>query len=79
MIDFLCNPFVLVQGPPGTGKSVTGCLMSDILLKNTENSKILLITFTNHALDQTCLELIKRGHKELVRLGGNSKSVELQT
>lgn len=60
---------MLVQGPPGTGKSFTGCLMIEILYRNLRNNKILLLTYTNHALDQMCEDLLGRELNSLVRLG----------
>ena len=39
---------------------------------------ILVITFTNHALDQFLIGLVKAGIKDLVRVGGRGKTEELE-
>ncbi|KAG7110727.1 NFX1-type zinc finger-containing protein 1 like [Verticillium longisporum] len=45
------SPLSIIQGPPGTGKSFIGATAVQFLLAN-RNSRILIITYTNHALDQ---------------------------
>ncbi|KAF2713834.1 P-loop containing nucleoside triphosphate hydrolase protein [Pleomassaria siparia CBS 279.74] len=61
----------LIQGPPGTGKSFIGALIAKILHDHT-NEKILVQTFTNHALDQFLEDLQGIGipSESIVRLGG---------
>lgn len=63
----------VIQGPPGTGKSFIGALATYLLLKYTRR-KVLVITFTNHALDQFIEELSELGieDKDIVRLGFKS-------
>ncbi|KAI9742870.1 MAG: hypothetical protein M1818_003599 [Claussenomyces sp. TS43310] len=63
----------LVQGPPGTGKSFIGALIAKVLYDST-SQKILVICFTNHALDQFLEELMNIGipTSDMVRLGGKS-------
>ncbi|KAK2762566.1 hypothetical protein FQN54_000739 [Arachnomyces sp. PD_36] len=63
----------LVQGPPGTGKSFIGALGAKILHDHT-TQKILVVCFTNHALDQFLEDLLKIGitPDNIVRLGGKS-------
>ena len=39
---------------------------------------ILVITFTNHALDQVLVGLLKAGIRDLVRVGGRGKTAELE-
>ena len=39
---------------------------------------MLVLTYTNHALDQFLLDLLKHGIKGIVRVGGNSKTEVLQ-
>ena len=39
---------------------------------------ILVITFTNHALDQFLMGLVGAGIKDLVRVGGRGKTEELE-
>uniref|UniRef100_A0A1I7VQA9 AAA_11 domain-containing protein n=1 Tax=Loa loa TaxID=7209 RepID=A0A1I7VQA9_LOALO len=85
----LTHEFALIQGPPGTGKTFLGRLIVRILLENMNmwNPKrinpILVVCFTNHALDQfldgVLADLIqdKRHSDELpniVRFGSRCKS-----
>ena len=77
--------FVLIQGPPGTGKTYVGLKIVETLHKNRNvwngsvNQKpIVIICYTNHALDQF-LEGIKCFcPEEIVRIGSRSKSEELK-
>ncbi|KAI3547081.1 ATPase [Colletotrichum filicis] len=70
------SPLALIQGPPGTGKSFVGALAAKILLGDPEK-RILVLSYTNHALDQFLEDLMKIGISsgDMVRLG--SKSTEL--
>ncbi|MCJ1288012.1 hypothetical protein MMC26_007365, partial [Xylographa opegraphella] len=65
----------LVQGPPGTGKSFIGALIAKAIFRYTFKN-ILVVCYTNHALDQFLEDLLKIGipSKEIVRLGSASKS-----
>ncbi|KAI1142174.1 P-loop containing nucleoside triphosphate hydrolase protein [Hypoxylon sp. FL0543] len=59
-----------IQGPPGTGKSLVGALLAKILLDHTEET-MLVLSYTNHALDQFAEDLldIGIGPGYIVRLG----------
>ncbi|OTB10549.1 hypothetical protein K445DRAFT_27497 [Daldinia sp. EC12] len=59
-----------IQGPPGTGKSLVGALLTKILLDKTQE-KLLVLSFTNHALDQFIEDLMDIGinQNHIVRLG----------
>ncbi|KAJ5972007.1 ATPase AAA-type core [Penicillium vulpinum] len=63
----------LIQGPPGTGKSFIGALLAKALHGNTKD-KILVMCYTNHALDQFLEELLDIGidASAMVRLGSKS-------
>ncbi|KAI6825134.1 P-loop containing nucleoside triphosphate hydrolase protein [Hortaea werneckii] len=65
----------LIQGPPGTGKSFTGALLAKALFDNT-NENILVLCYTNHALDQFLEDLLDIGtdQSSMVRLGSKSSS-----
>ena len=58
---------------PGTGKSFIGALVARILYDSTTQA-ILVVCFTNHALDQFLEDLMDIGipSSEIVRLGGKS-------
>ncbi|KAK1478879.1 ATPase [Colletotrichum tamarilloi] len=76
LLHALQSPLALIQGPPGTGKSFVGALAAKILLGDPEK-RILVLSYTNHALDQFLEDLMKIGISsgDMVRLG--SKSTEL--
>ncbi|OQE43716.1 hypothetical protein PENCOP_c003G04699 [Penicillium coprophilum] len=63
----------LIQGPPGTGKSFIGALLAKALHGNTKD-KILVMCYTNHALDQFLEDLLDIGidSSAIVRLGSKS-------
>jgi len=60
---------------PGTGKSFIGALIAKILHDNTDET-ILVLTYTNHALDQYLVDLQTIGipSSSMVRLGGKFNS-----
>ncbi|KAI6157079.1 P-loop containing nucleoside triphosphate hydrolase protein [Pisolithus tinctorius] len=64
----------LIQGPPGTGKSFIGALLAKALYKFSSQT-ILVVCYTNHALDQFLDDLINIGipRGEIVRFGGRAK------
>jgi hypothetical protein len=84
MINGLKNPLALIQGPPGTGKSFIGALIALQILQLTDR-RILVLSYTNHALDQFLHDLIKIGvdASSMVRLGSKSspetESLKLDT
>lgn len=63
----------IIQGPPGTGKSFIGALAAHCVVKYTK-LKILVITYTNHALDQFLEDLLDLGigEHDMIRLGSKS-------
>ena len=65
----------LIQGPPGTGKSFIGALIAKILHDQT-NETMLILTYTNHALDQFLEDIQKAGipASSIVRLGSKSNA-----
>ncbi|KAJ9575016.1 hypothetical protein L9F63_007818, partial [Diploptera punctata] len=75
----LTREFVVIQGPPGTGKTFLGLKVAGVMLENSylwnsNNQPILVVCYTNHALDQF-LEGILHHTSKIVRVGGQSKSV----
>lgn len=65
----------LIQGPPGTGKSFIGALLAKAVYENT-NETMLVLCFTNHALDQFLEDLLDIGipGSAMVRLGSKSSA-----
>ncbi|CAD7960254.1 unnamed protein product, partial [Amoebophrya sp. A25] len=69
----------LMQGPPGTGKTTVSTEAIHMIYKKTD-AVILIVAYTNHALDQLLEKLMKKGVKEIVPLsvGGRTKSTMLK-
>ncbi|CAG9824164.1 unnamed protein product [Phaedon cochleariae] len=78
----LTKEFAIIQGPPGTGKTFLGLRIAHTLLRNKSvwytKTPILVICYTNHALDQF-LEGLLPVTKEVVRVGGQSKNENLNS
>ena len=84
----LTRKLAIIQGPPGTGKSYIGVKIVQLLLKNDYHAlhhlPIVVICYTNHALDQfleSLLEIKKMDEykdMEIRRVGGRSKSEMVQ-
>ena len=84
----LTQKLSIIQGPPGTGKTYIGLKIVEVLLQNKAKwypllqSPILVVSYTNHALDQF-LEGILNFTKEkdalnMVRIGGRCLSKDIQ-
>jgi AAA domain len=76
----LTKELAVIQGPPGTGKTFMALKIAEILITNKHTlgikKPILVVSLTNHALDQFLVGMLKFT-KNLVRIGGQSKSTEL--
>lgn len=70
-------PALADDTPPGTGKSFIGALLAKALHDNTEQ-KILVVCYTNHALDQFLEDLTNIGipRSSMVRLGKPSPAMD---
>lgn len=77
----LTHEFAVVQGPPGTGKTYLGVKVATTLLNNLQrqNGKccLLVICYTNHALDQF-LEALLPITKSMARIGSQSHNKALE-
>ncbi|XP_031549984.1 NFX1-type zinc finger-containing protein 1-like [Actinia tenebrosa] len=77
----LTKRFALIQGPPGTGKTYVGLKIAHALLDNRDlwsgenRSPILMVSYTNHALDQFLMGLNNK--QGIVRVGSRSRVEEL--
>ncbi|KAJ3072937.1 hypothetical protein HDU98_002582 [Podochytrium sp. JEL0797] len=76
LVAALSSELSCIQGPPGTGKSYVGVQAVVAMLHNkakvSPTAPILLICFTNHALDQFVTDLLDSGIEKIVRLGNSS-------
>ncbi|CAG8957876.1 hypothetical protein HYFRA_00000216 [Hymenoscyphus fraxineus] len=80
LLAALMREFAFIQGPPGTGKSYVGVQLVRVLLDCIEKAKlgpIVVVCYTNHALDQFLEHLIEAGIEKVIRIGGQSKSEAL--
>jgi hypothetical protein len=81
LVAALTREFAFIQGPPGTGKSYLGIHLMRVLLGIKEKAKlgpILVVCYTNHALDQFLEHLLDVGVQKIIRVGGQSKSERLR-
>ena len=77
--------FSVIQGPPGTGKTYVGARIVRCLLENRaawdpdKVSPMLMVCYTNHALDQFLEKVLEFLPKEqIIRVGGRCKSPQLE-
>ncbi|XP_069123635.1 NFX1-type zinc finger-containing protein 1-like isoform X3 [Argopecten irradians] len=87
----LTKEMALIQGPPGTGKTFVGLKIMQLLLHNADvwrrsndtdtdgepNDSILVVCYTNHALDQF-LEGVSEFCDSIVRIGGRCSNPTLE-
>ncbi|PVI08317.1 NFX1-type zinc finger-containing protein 1 [Periconia macrospinosa] len=81
LISALTREFALIQGPPGTGKSYLGVELMKILMdckSRVDLGPIVVVCYTNHALDQFLEHLVNIGIKKTIRIGGQSHSTVLE-
>uniref|UniRef100_UPI00358EB1D1 NFX1-type zinc finger-containing protein 1-like isoform X2 n=1 Tax=Myxine glutinosa TaxID=7769 RepID=UPI00358EB1D1 len=77
----LTQEIALIQGPPGTGKTYVGLKIAKILLEESLNRNLipmLIVCYTNHALDQFLEGILKFCKDGLVRIGSRSESEDLK-
>ncbi|KAK3589661.1 hypothetical protein CHS0354_015165 [Potamilus streckersoni] len=87
----LTRQFSITQGPPGTGKTYIGLQIVRVLLHNrhvwdensnalfgTSRSPMLIVCYTNHALDQFLEGILKFFTGDIVRVGSRSSSKALE-
>jgi hypothetical protein len=84
LANALERKIALIQGPPGTGKSYVGVSLIRALLASkchpelnphgVDSGPIVVVCYTNHALDQMLEHLVVSGIKKVVRVGSRSKS-----
>ncbi|KAM6248804.1 NFX1-type zinc finger-containing protein 1 isoform 1-T1 [Porphyrio hochstetteri] len=81
----LTKELAIIQGPPGTGKTYVGLKIVKALLSNkhmwqsiARKSPILVVCYTNHALDQFLEGIYTFQKHGMVRVGGRSNSEVLK-
>lgn len=83
ILEALSRSMALVQGPPGTGKTFAGVGILEVLLHNQKKADlgpIVIVCYTNHALDQLLEHIVDSGAAvNVLRMGGQSKSERLKS
>ncbi|KAE8575514.1 hypothetical protein XENTR_v10003856 [Xenopus tropicalis] len=81
----LTKELAIIQGPPGTGKTYVGLKIARTLLSNSDAWQfegrcypVLVVCYTNHALDQFLEGIQHFLGKGIVRVGGRSNSEVLK-
>ena len=80
----MTHKLALIQGPPGTGKTYLGLKIVRGFLDNPwycERAQILVVCYTNHALDQFLEGVLAMGildDRLMLRVGSRSKSEALE-
>ena len=82
----LSKELAIIQGPPGTGKTYVGLKVAKVLLQNrkvwtdpAEGSRpILVVCYTNHALDQFLEGILEFCPTGIVRVGSRCKNPQLE-
>ena len=82
----LTSEIALIQGPPGTGKTYLGIKIVETLLQNRNiwnpepsfHSPIVVLCYTNHALDQFLEGLLNLNTFKIKRIGGRSQNVSIR-
>ncbi|KNE64930.1 hypothetical protein, variant [Allomyces macrogynus ATCC 38327] len=71
LVGALTSEVCCIQGPPGTGKSFIGVKYVEALYKLGDATifPVLVLCYTNHALDQFLEALLDHGIKSVVRVG----------
>ena len=72
LFEALNRDLPLIQGPPGTGKSYLGVKLCGVIQKSRvtdDNSPVVVVCMTNHAVDDFVGGLVANGCDKIVRLG----------
>ncbi|TGO38884.1 hypothetical protein BHYA_0065g00190 [Botrytis hyacinthi] len=74
LLAALLREFCHIQGPSGTVKSFLGVKLVKVLLscKTARLGPIIIVCYTNHALDQFLEHLVQFGIEKVIRIGGQS-------
>ncbi|KAG2767654.1 hypothetical protein Pcac1_g21236 [Phytophthora cactorum] len=77
LVEALSSRVACIQGLPGSGKSFIGSMLTQIIVE-AQVSPVLVVCYTNHALDQFLCHLLDIGITSLVRIGGQCKEPRLE-
>ncbi|KAL3859446.1 hypothetical protein ACJMK2_009666 [Sinanodonta woodiana] len=81
----LTKELAVIQGPPGTGKTFVGLKIAELLLHNHSvwkqvdaTNPLLVVCYTNHALDQFLEGILRFCQEDIVRIGGRCNNDALK-
>ena len=81
----ITKELAIIQGPPGTGKTFVGLKIARLLKENKkiwqkdkDSHAILVVCYTNHALDQFLEGVLDFADESVVRIGGRCNSEILE-
>ncbi|KAK7497647.1 hypothetical protein BaRGS_00011042 [Batillaria attramentaria] len=81
----LTNELAIIQGPPGTGKTYVGLKITEVLLNNRDvwtdppcQRPILVVCYTNHALDQFLEGILRICPSGVIRVGSRCTNPTLE-
>ncbi|ETL45649.1 hypothetical protein L916_04299, partial [Phytophthora nicotianae] len=77
LVEALSSRVACIQGLPGSGKSFIGSMLTQVIVE-AKASPVLVVCYTNHALDQFLCHLLDIGITSLVRIGGQCKEPRLE-
>lgn len=78
----LSQELCLIRGPPGTGKTFAGVQIMKVLIANKTRADlgpVIVVCYTNHALDQFLEHLMLQGITNVIRVGSRSSSTLLES
>lgn len=79
----ISNEISVIQGPPGCGKTFLGLQIVHHLSIKTNlkklGYKLMIVCYTNHALDQFLEGLFATHRADMVRIGNRSRSAKIQS
>lgn len=85
LVYALTTDLAIIQGPPGTGKTYMGLQLAKLLFDNWEawnppddSCPMLVVCYTNHALDQFLEGISKFFNEGIIRVGGRCKNPALE-
>ncbi len=72
---YFAEDYMLLWGPPGTGKTSEIIKNLSLQIFNNTEKKIMLLAYTNKAVDEMCHALVEGGLKESITRIGSALSV----
>ena len=78
LLGALTSEFACILGPPGTGKTYLALQVVRTILKSNIPGSILVVCYTNHALDQFLALLLDTGFTNITRVGSKCTNEKVE-